>query len=209
MNRLNLKNISRLASCSIALAVLVVSSNLRADELDSTLTKVRDLVSQKNYSAALEELSWARKEIEKMNSGQIGTFFPDQLAGFTGRKLESSSAMGFTNIERAYSKGSTELKVSLTGGSSGGADAGLGGLAAIGKMAAMFGGNTPGQETIRIQGRTAMLESESSTPNLTIFLDSGSILKIEMTSGKDIAAVKEVAGALKLDELEKYLKGKS
>ena len=196
----------------IVLSLLCVASafnafSANADELESSLNKVRTLVTEKNYSAALEELGWARKEIEKMNSGQLATFLPDDLNGFSGKKISSNSVMGFTNIEREYSKGAVTVKVSLTGGSVGGAGAGLGGLAAIGKMAAMFGGNTPGQETIRVQGRTAMLESENSIPNLTIFLDSGSILKLEMTSGKEISALKDMASALKLDDLEKYIKG--
>lgn len=198
---------NNILSFAILVATACTPLFATADELETSLNKVKDLVAQKNYSGALDELGWARKEVEKMNSGQLATFLPNDLNGFEGKKLSVNSAMGFTNIEREYNKGDATVRVSLTGGSTGGAGAGLGGLAAIGKMAAMFGGNTPGQETIRVQGRTAMLESDNSVPNLTIFLDSGSILKLEMISGKEIGVLKDMATALKLDDLEKYIKG--
>ncbi len=189
------------------LAGLAVITNIAiAEDLDDSLAKVKQLVTEKNYSAALEELGWARKEIEKMNSGQLSSFFPDQLAGFQGGKLESNSAMGFTNIERTYSKSGTSVKVSMTSGSLGGAG-GMGGLGSLGQMAAMFGGSAPGQESLRIKGRTAMLEEREGTADLTLFLTSGPIIKLEGTQAATGKILRDLASALPLDEIETYLKG--
>lgn len=52
----------------------------------------------------------------------------------------------------------------------------MGALMGIGKMAAMM--DIPCQEAVRIQGHTATMNTENdSAPKLTIFLDSGSMLK--------------------------------
>jgi hypothetical protein len=82
----------------------------------------------------------------------------------------------------------------------------MGALMGIGKMAAMM--DIPGQEAVRIQGHTATMNTENdSAPKLTIFLDSGSMLMIESESGGTAAQLKKMAEELKLDDLDKYLKG--
>ena len=89
--------------------------------------------------------------------------------------------------------------------------AGLGGLAALGQMAAMMGGGTPGSDTFRIGGRTATLQATpgSSSSDLTIFLDSGSMLKIESYDGVSGDVLKQMAENLKINDLDNYLKGVS
>ena len=182
-----------------------------AEDINDIFKRVNDLVASKNYTKALEELTWAQKEIEKLNLTQVQSFFPDTLAGFTGAKFEANSALGMTNLERQYSKaGSSEtVKLSLSGSSSGGAAAGgLGGLAAFGRMAAMMGGGQ-GQDTFRISGRTATMQKEdgSDSAQLTVFLDSGSILSLELSNGSDASVLKTMAEALKLNDLDNYLRG--
>lgn len=188
------------------LVAAVIPLTLHAEDLNDIFKRVNDLVAQKNYSKALDELSWARKEIEKLNTGQVSSFFPDTLGGLKGDKFESSSALGFHNAERTYRDGvNTEVKVSLTG-ASGGGNEGMGALMGLGKMAAMM--DVPGQEAVRIQGRTATINTENEgTPKLTIYLDSGSILSIESQNGANVTLLRKMADELKLDELDKYLKG--
>jgi hypothetical protein len=179
----------------------------RADDLEPMFKKVTDLVAAKNYTKALEELSWAKKEIEKMNAEKLKSFLPDTLAGYTGGKVESNNALGMLNLERSYSNGTGQFKLSLTGGAGGNA-AGFGDLAAIGRMAAMMG-NQGGQDTFRIGGRTATLEArdDSKGGELTVFLDSGSILKLEGNNIGGTQTLRDAANALKLDDLDNYLKG--
>ena len=189
----------------ISLAVVAVPLAGRAEDLNEIFKRVNDLIAQKNYPKALDELGWAKKEIEKMNSNAVQTYLPDSLGGFTGGKTTVNNAMGMMNIERPYTKGDATVKVSLVGGSGGGA---MGGLAAMGKMAAMFGGGE-GQETVRIQGRTAMLKTSSAEPELQIFLDSGSVLTFNAESGMSGTDLKAMAEAMKLDDLDKYLRGQA
>lgn len=192
-----------------ALVCMLVPALGKAEDINVIFKKVNDLIAAKNYSKALEELGWAQKEIEKMNVAHLQSFFPDTLAGFTGAKFEANSALGMTNLERQYTKAGESVKLSLSGSSSGGAGGGLGGLAAFGRMAAMMGGQGQGQDTFRVAGRTATLQKEegSDSAQLTVFLDSGSILSLELSNGKDPAVLKTMAESLKLNDLDNYLRG--
>ncbi len=177
-----------------------------AEDVNVIFKKVNDLVAAQNYSKALEELKWASKEIEKMHSKKLELFFPDSLAGYTGDKINASSALGISNLERNYKGPNGTVKLALTNlGSAGGG--GFAGLAQLGQMAALMGGGT-GMESFRIQGRTAMLDTTGSAPKLNITLDSGSMLTFD-PEGSNVKAdeLKAMAEALKLDDLDKYLKG--
>jgi len=191
------------------LLVLSLVISAQAESLDAIFKRVNDLVAAKNYSKAIQELTWANKEIEKMHLAQLQGFFPDKLTGFAGEKLNFNSAMGFTNIERNYKKGASSIKVSLTGGT-GAAGQGFGQMAAIGQMAAAMGGaQGSGNETIRVAGRTAIVEIEEGATDgaMTVILESGSILKFEMEGGVSKAALEAAANEIKIEELDKYLKG--
>lgn len=192
-----------------ALALSFIPAVGSAEDLNAIFKKVNDLIAAKNYAKALEEMGWAQKEIEKMNVVQIQSYFPDSLTGYTGSKFESNSALGMTNLERHYTKGTETIKLSLSGSSAGASGAGgLGGLAAFGRMAAMMGG--PGQDTFRISGRTANLQKEDgSAPQLTVYLDSGSVLTLEGQNGATADSLKAMAEALKINDLDNYLRGQS
>jgi hypothetical protein len=187
----------------LAIALALNTNYVLADDLKSMLTKVEQLSAEGNYSKALEELNWAKKDIEQNYLKKLTSFLPDTLNGLQGAKPESNSAMGFTNVSRQYTEGANSVKIEIQGGSAGGAQAGLGGLAALGQMAAMLGNGQNGQATMRINGRTATLNEENG--ELTIFLEGGSMLTIHKTSGT--ADLKAVAEGIKIDDIEKYIKG--
>jgi len=187
----------------IAAALFLSASPLMSEDLDAIFAKVKEFTAQKNYTKALEELSWAKREIEQLNSKKIETYFPDSLAGYKGAKIESNSVLGITNIEREYKDGAKSVKLSLTGGSASGAG---GGLAAFGKMAAMMGGQQ-GSDTVRIKGRTATIEESNSSTSITIFMDSGSMLKFESYDSADVATLRKMAEELDMDGLDAYQKG--
>jgi len=179
-----------------------------AEDLKQIFDKVQQYYQDKNYSKALEELSWAQKEIEKANAQVTQSFFPNEVEGFKGGEIENTNVFGFMNVERSYEKGDSEsIKVSLIGSSKSQGQNPLGGLAAMGQMAAMMGGNQPGVESFRIDGRTAMLEKEDSSASLTVFLDGGAMLKFEMNGSNNADALKKFAGGFKIGDIEKHLKG--
>jgi hypothetical protein len=129
---------------------------------------------------------------------------PADVNGYKGGEPEIQSAMGFTNIERRYTQGESEVKVAISGASGG--EGGAGGLAGLAKMGMMFGGAEPGVDQFRLDGRTATLRTEG-TPELAVFLESGSLLQITGSEGVDGATLKKFAEGLKVGLLDSYLKG--
>lgn len=194
----------KLLGLSLIVAMMAVNF-AAAEDINAIFKKVNDLIASQNYSKALEELKWASKEIETLHSKKLEAFLPDQLAGYNGEKVSSGSAIGITNIERSYKGADGSVKVSLT--NMGGAAAGLGGLAQLGQMAAIFGGSN-GMESFRVQGRTAQLDTTGVNPSLTVYLESGSMLQFAGNGKVKGELLKTMAEAMKLDDLDNYLKGR-
>lgn len=197
-----MKTISGLA----LFCVLFLVTSARGEDLNAIFKRVNDLVAAKNYSKAMDELDWAKKEIEKMHMARVEEFFPGSLSGFNGQKFDTNSVLGFTNIERNYVQGKKTVKLSLTGGTGAGGSA-LAGFAQLGRMAAMMGGSGSGNEALRIQGRTAMMESVAGSASVTVILDSGSFLKLESKDEVTSEQLKSMVDGIKIDELDTYLKG--
>jgi hypothetical protein len=191
---------------ALGLSALTMASPVLAEDLKAILDKVMTFEKEGNYQKALDELAWAKKELEKKNSEQLVKLFPDELVGLKGEKAEVNSALGITNLERNYASDSTEVKVSITG--TGGAAGGLGGLAAFGQMAAMMGAQS-GQDVFRIDGMTASMEGEGSNSKLSVFLSGGSILMFELNRGSDSAILKKMAETIGVTKIDNKLKGVS
>lgn len=174
-----------------------------AEDLDKIFDRVNDYVAKENYTKALKELSWARKELEKLNFKKLAAYFPDNLSGFTGGEINAQAAMGITAVSRDYTKDDRQVKVSLSGGGA------MGSMAAMSQMALMFQGNSPGMDSYRIEGRTAMLEEKPkrNRASLTVMLESGSILKFEMKRKADGGALRTMGEEFKIVDLDNYLKG--
>lgn len=187
-------------SCAFILAVPA-----SAEDIHEVFKKVEEYAQQKNFPKALEELQWAQKELEKMHQQRLGELLPGSVDGFTGEEPQFQSAMGFSSIERQYVKGDDSIRLSIAGAA--GAD-GMGGLAGLAKMGMMMGGTQPGKEQFRIDGRTATLDTSNGSPELTVLLESGGILQLQ-ANGESVnaAALKKFAQALKLGDLDSYLKG--
>ena len=194
----------KLSRLVLAALLLGLPMQAEAEDLNAIFKRVNDLIAAKNYPKALEELGWARKEIEKLHVTNLQSFLPDSLAGFTGAKFESAGALGMMNLERSYSSGEKQLEVSVTGGA--GSAEGFGNIAAIGRMAAMMRGGM-GQDTFRVQGRTAQLNTSSEDPEMTVFLDSGSMLMLRGSGGTTGEELKKAAEALSIEKLDSYLRG--
>ena len=195
--------IKALLICGSAVAPILVSATGYSEELPVILKKVQELAEQRNYAGALKELSWAQQELGKLNQQRITEILPAEVDGFKGGKAEVQGALGFTTIEREYSKGEQHITLSISGGSGNDAMAGFAGIA---KMGAMMGGVQPGVDKVRLGSLTATLDTNDS-PEMTVFLDSGSVVTLKTGEGVDGAALKKFAEGLKLPELDSYLKG--
>lgn len=186
------------------LCLLIFPQFVMAEDVNEIFKKVNQYVAEQNYPKAIEELSWAKKEIEKLNSTKIGSLLPAEVNGFTGGEVKVQSAMGLDNIERDYSGNGKKINLSVTGGGVGGA---MGGLAGLARMGMMMGGQQPGVDSFRVDGRTATLDTTGTKAELTVFLDSGSILRIEGQKGIDAETLKSFAEGLKISNLDNYMRG--
>ncbi len=124
-----------------SLYVLSLSLNAAADNhtnslenIEKLVNNMREYVQAGNYPKALEELSWLRRDLEKLDFDATLKYFPDDVNGFKGESATTQSALGVTTIERIYKKDNQTITVSLLGGSSSNGGA-IGGLAAFGRLA--------------------------------------------------------------------------
>jgi hypothetical protein len=192
------------ALLSLSLASLFLCQPALAEDINEVFKKVNEYVQQKNYPKAMEELTWAQKELEKMHQARLSELLPATIDGFQGGETEVQQVMGFSNIERQYSKDDKNIRLAIAG--TGGGE-GMGGLAGLAKMGMMMGGTQPGKDQFRIAGRTASMDTSNDSPELTIFLESGSLLTLSASEGVDGPALKKFAEALKISDLDTYLKG--
>jgi hypothetical protein len=182
--------------------LLVVQTSIAQEEIDTIATKVKEYTAAGNYTKALEELAWYKNEIEKRHSNKILEFFHEELEGFQRQQPKTQSTVGITTIEALYRRREEYIKTVLTGGSGGSAGA-MGGLAAFGQLAAMQHG-MPGQDSFRLQGFTATLNEKQLRPELSVFIDSGWIIKF---IASDTTLVRSFANAFPIAKLNNYLKG--
>jgi len=194
----------RYLTIAAMLSLCFTSQPALGEDINEVFKKVNDYVQQKNYPKAMEELGWAQKELEKMHQARLAELLPGEVDGFKGGDTQVQQMMGFSNIEREYTNGDKNVRVAITG--TGGAE-GMGGLAGIAKMGMMMGGTQAGKDQFRIAGRTASLDTTSGSPELTIFLESGSVMQISTGDGVDGPALKKFAEGLKIADLDSYLKG--
>ncbi|MBL7661360.1 hypothetical protein JNK13_01275 [bacterium] len=190
--------------------ILLALPALAEEDFAGLLKRAEELKAQGKYPAAMEELSWANKQLEKLHQESLKKFFPDTAGSFTGGKFDANNAMGFMNVERDYkSQAGAGVKVSLLGASNsqGSAAQGFGALAGFAQMAAMMDGQN-GAETVRVKGNRAVVAKNGRYSELSLNLPSGLMFKVEQTSGQELKAeeLASVAEAIDTTALEAYLK---
>lgn len=170
------------------------SSVLADDDPAENCQNAVDLIKEDDLEGALEEARWCVTLLEQKKQGQVSAYFKDEINGYKGGKLDQQEAMGFSMLERNYSKDGNVIKVALSGGTSGAAN---NAFAAI----AQFGMSAGAGKKVRIQKRTGMLDTDGGTTTLGVTLKSGGILTFESS---DVSAdeVKAFAKAFPVAELD-------
>lgn len=196
----------------LALSVLCFgASSVRAEDADQIFARIKDFDSKGNFPKAIEEVEWLKKELQKKHMQKIQTLLPQKIGDLAGEPAKAQGALGFHTIERNYGAAGQGIKLTISGGGLGGATAGMGSLAALGQMAAAMGGENLNTETFRLAGATANIESkpENKSAELTVFLQSGSILQLEQDGSADAAALKTKAQSIEaqIQALDNYLRG--
>lgn len=161
---------TKMSSFVVVLIGLLSSASIVADETPAeTCSSAASLFSEGDIEGALEEARWCVTQLEQLKQGATSAYFKDEINGYKGGELENQQAMGIEVTERRYDKGQKSIKVTLTGGASGSTNNAFAALASFGISA------SPGKK-IRIQRRSALVNSESRTVTLTVTLKSGGML---------------------------------
>jgi len=174
-------------------------STLQADDDPAaTCASAAELIKEDDLEGALEEARWCVTQLEQMKQGQVSAFFIDEVNGYKGGELEQQEAMGFSMIERSYSKDGKIIKVSLSGGASGAANNAFAALA-------NFGMNSAKGKKVRIQKRTGILNKDKRSNQLGITLKSGGLLNLESrdVSGEELVAFAKKFPVADLDDSRK------
>ena len=174
---------------------LALSPNTYAEEDPSeSCSTAAELFKDGDVEGALEEARWCVTQLEQLKQNQTSTFFTDEILGYKGGELSSQQAMGMSVVERSYDKGGKYIEVSLTGGTSGGANNAFAAIASFGMQSAQ------GQK-VRIQKRTAVVSNDDGTVQVMITLKSGGMLNFE-SSNVSSDEVVEFAKAFPVAELD-------
>jgi hypothetical protein len=155
---------------ALVISLAILSSNVIANNEDpaALCTSAAKLFQEGDIDGALDEARWCVNELEQLKQNQTAAFFKDNIAGYSASELSQQSAMGMTVTERTYTKGNEEITVSLTGGASSGAMGAFSALAQLGGMA--------GNNKIRIQKRTALVNQDGGETSIMVTLKSGGML---------------------------------
>jgi hypothetical protein len=190
---------------SVTTPVILLADNVSADKLNEMFSKVTKFVNTQEYPKALEELQWIEKELESKHLKQLSSLIPEKIINMTGGKVESKNVMGMIEITRPYQEANKQVVIAIQGG--GGSANPLNSIMKMGQMAAIMGNGVPGQESLRIDGRTGTLNAiEGQTKkDITLFLEGGYMLRFE-TDSLEVNELKKIAENFPTDKIEKYLK---
>lgn len=144
-----------------AFAQLEVGSGL----LDNC-SQIDSLNEAGKFAEAKEKAQLCLQGIEQELSGEISSYFREEIGDWTRTSLEKNQAMGLSNITATYEKGSDTVNVSLTGSAGGGS--GLGGLIGLAQMG--------GGQQVTVAGIASSLNSDGT---LMVPLEKGSLLTFE------------------------------
>jgi len=166
-----------------AAAMLLVAAPLSAGEFD-TLEQQLDvnplencqeaiqLYQEGDLNGAIELAGLCKDEMEQIKQNLAAASFKDEVMGFAGGELSQGGAMGFTQVERTYSRDGDSVQVTLTGGSAAG----------MMQMAMGFAGRK-----VRVGRNTGTLVEENGEATLFVAHDAGSFTFVSQTlDGKQL-----------------------
>ncbi len=157
----------------LVFGLVATNAAIAEDNPGKNCTAAAELFKEGDIEGALEEARWCVTQLEQLKQGQSASFFKDEIAGYTGGKMETQQAMGMSILERPYTKGDKLISVSMSGGVAGGAMSSL-----FGTIASMGMQSSTGKK-VRIQRRSAMVMDENGKAQVVVTLKSGGVLTFD------------------------------
>jgi hypothetical protein len=95
------------------------STTAVADDVDTAIDQGKELYKSGNFKQAITQLEYAAGLIREMRGNSLSNFLPPALPNWSMDESESHSAGaamfgGGTNVSRAYHKGDTTVRISIT-----------------------------------------------------------------------------------------------
>jgi hypothetical protein len=158
-----------------------------------------------NVNEALNSARLCLQGLEQEVTGEIGRFFPQEVAGWRRTSFDQNSVFGFTNISADYAKGDDRATVSLTREAAGGGGLGLGGL--LGGLARA--GLAQAGKQVRVGGLPASVQPDGT---ISVSLEDGSFLTFSSSDYGDadsaLAGIGDLVNAFPVADLNKAVKGR-
>lgn len=169
---------------TLAVAPAYANEEVVADTI-AACSDAASFLESNDIDAALEEASWCFEGMQQLKQQQTVSVFPDTVDGYVGGEVANSNALGMTLLTRDYEKDGNAITVELSTGGVSGLGEQLTGLMTI------FGGTIAGEgKKLRIQRRTVIDSSDSTSANLVVTLKSGALMTVSSTSVSGEDAVK-------------------
>lgn len=179
---------------------MVIAPPLYAEENPSdTCISAAKLFKEGDVEGALEEARWCVTQLEQLKQNKTSSFFKDEIAGYTGGKLNAQQTMGMSILERKYSKDGQHVSVTMSGGMAGNA------MSSIFGTIASMGMQTNTGKKVRIQRRSAIVSDENGNAQVVVTLKSGGVLTFDSSdiSSDNLAAFAEEFPVAELDDSRK------
>jgi len=142
------------------------------DDPSSACASAVSLYKDGDFEGALEDAKWCVTQLEQLKQSKVSSFFKDEINGYKGGEIQQQQAMGFSMVERSYSKNGKIIKVLLSGGASGAGNNAFAALASLGM-------NSAKGKKVRIQRRTGFISTKNKKTELVVTLKSGGMLTLE------------------------------
>lgn len=150
-----------------------------------------ELYQSGDVAGAIEEAKWCLETLEQIAQNQKSEVFPTDLAGWTRGEVSQQKAMGFSNIEVAYSRDGKQIRINYTGGGGGG-------------MAAMFSqmGMAGAGRKIRLGRYTGIVTEQGQRNKIMIGLKmTPGMINLESDSAS-VDEMVEFARALPVQDID-------
>ncbi|PID77757.1 MAG: hypothetical protein CSB21_03925 [Deltaproteobacteria bacterium] len=192
--------------CFIMTCAFIFSSiqPLFADNVKALMKSAERNYNAKNYSKALADLEWIRKEITNLQLQSMKKLLPSEIAGMKGVDADGGAVLGIHAVTRNYinSDRSRSVSISISSGKSSQAGQGLG---AIMGMAASFGAMNAGTRSKMIisKGYRGQFSMDGNNTGTLIFnLNGGTVINIETRGFLDSSMAEKAANALNISKIE-------
>jgi hypothetical protein len=186
----------------LILMLMISAGAAQADPLADAFARIRESDAAGNYPKAMKEAEAVHRELHGRHLRKLRGFLADEVAGFRGEPWGADAPAGAQGVSRSYRKGNLSIEAALQEFS-----ATQRAMLDMAQWGMRMGAQMLG-ESLSLEGCPANLESRAGQDSaaMTVELGRHARLRLELRGSEDGAVLKAFAGALRLGELDRYLR---